>query len=206
MSLSVSNHAGLKLYLRLMQILHALANIHEHTCWSFSSEGESLKSLQGQSAVAGSLFKDRIFVRSKHQRSLLLSFSSRSRGGTDGISAEDYEGLIGELSEMAAASPEATLLPFLSADEVGQRRYATVEHRVMLHILGTSAPACQFMKPVAFDIVQRIINGQMANITLDMLKPLAARCPHLWSFMRPYMGMAELPGHVTALLAALLKV
>lgn len=156
--------------------------------------------------MPGSLFKDRIFLHSKQHRTLLLSFSSRSRGSTDGLSAEEYEGLTGELAEAPADSPEAALLPFLSADELGQRRYATAEHRVLLHILGTSAPACQFLKPVGFDLVQRMIMGDMTAVTLDMLKPLAARCPHLWAFLRPYLGMASLPGHVITLLAALLKV
>lgn len=162
--------------------------------------------LQGHEVVAGSLFKDRIFVRSKRHRDLLLAFSVRARSSAGGISAEDYEELTGDLADLPNDSPESSLLPFLSADEVGLRRYSTEQHRQLLHILGTSAPACQLLKPVAFAIIQRITDGDMAALQLDMIKPLAARCPHLWAFLRPYMGMAEVPCHVTSLLAALLKV
>lgn len=162
--------------------------------------------MQGEGVVAGSLFRDRIFVRSKQHRILLLAFSSRSRGSADGLAADEYDSLTADFAELPADSQEAALLPFLSADEIGQRRYATAQHRVLLHILGTSAPACQLMKPVAFEVIGHIIDGNMTAVSLDMVKPLAARCPQLWSFLRPFMGMTDLPGHVKTLLAAILKV
>lgn len=145
-------------------------------------------------------------MRSKRHRDLLLAFSSPTRGSAGGISADDYEDLTGDFADSPDNSPESTLLPFLSAEEAGQRRYATEQHRQLLHILGTSAPACQLLKPVAFNILQCVIDGDMAGVTLDTLKPLAARCPHLWAFLRQYMGMAALPSHVIALLTAILKV
>ena len=116
-------------------------------------------------------------MRSKRHRDLLLAFSVRARGCTGGISAEDYEELTGGLADLPNDSPESSLLPFLSADEVGLRRYSTEQHQQLLHILGTKAPACQLLKPVAFAIVLRISDGDMAALRLDMIKPFGGQMP-----------------------------
>lgn len=144
-------------------------------------------------------------MRNKKLRDVLHAFSS-SRSGGGGINAEDYDWLTAEVEQMPADAPESALLPFLGAEEMGMRMSAFKAQQPLLHILSTSAPVCQLVKPSVFDVVGLITDGHLEAVSVEMLKPLAARCPHLYAFIKQYMGLAEMPPHATALLAVLLKV
>ena len=155
--------------------------------------------------MAGSTFSSRIFVRSKKLRDVLHAFSS-ARSGSGGISAEDYDWMTTEVEQMPAEAPESALLPFLGAEETCLRMFAFKAQRPLLHILSTSAPVCQLLKPSVFDVVGLITDGHLGAVSVDMLKPLAARCPHLYAFIKQHLGLAEMPQHVTTLLEMLQKV
>ena len=125
--------------------------------------------------------------------------------GEAGLLEADLVTLLRRIDDMAVDRPERTLRPFLLSDEPdsGTLR-ALPATRGFLSSLASGAPACQTLRPTAFEAVQALLSGRRLSL-LD-LDHMQGHCPVLGNFLEPYMKAPQLHADVAALLEALLKV
>ena len=132
--------------------------------------------VSAEQLVRGSLFEDRTFVKKARIRDLLRKFAS------EGLAEEEHAALLDELEYMSQDSLEYSLLPFLQSSDSVDSVKAEPVYADILYILGTSAPACQLLKPCVYLLCQRFADGQRLG-TAEMLQ-LQRHCPHLAAFVK----------------------
>ena len=153
-----------------------------------------------QHLVKGSLFKQRVFIRSLQMRKLLLQFCRQ------GLSELQHEELI---SHIEGDDEEASLLPYLlnpqqsARDETDGVFRPQARYKELLRILGTAAPVCQFLKPSVYDMCEKILDGQ--SLTAAEILSFSEHCPHLCQFLLRELS-TNLRSDCLQLLANLLQV
>ena len=117
--------------------------------------------------VYGSVFRDRVMVRDKQIRQLLLKFAERIKGRqAAGLKEEDYQTLCDKL-QGADADQEQLILPLVQyhpvitqLEEGGQLRRvfsSCKKHQPILFSLGTSAPAVQLLRISSVRVLAPVI-------------------------------------------------
>ena len=132
--------------------------------------------VSAEQLVRGSLFEDRTSVKAAAIRMQLLQFASV------GLAEEEHAALLEELESTSQDSLEYSLLPFLQSSASGKAEPAYAD---IIYILGTTAPACQLLKPCVYPLCVRFVNRQLLG-TADMLE-LQRHCPHLAAFMKLHL-------------------
>ena len=105
------------------------------------------------------------------------------RFADEGLSPEEHAQLLEGLTEM----PEQSLLPFLLPVSLPSGLLkAKPDSAEVVYILGTSAPACQLVKPAIFDACEIISTGRGIGAAGHLV--LAQHAPHLNRFLLSHLA------------------
>ena len=147
----------------------------------------------------GSLFAERTFVKSASMRKDLAAFADQ------GLSDERHTHLLDQIEQLPEDAYERLLLPFLVvADATGGVCKPAARNQQLVCILGTSAPACQLIKPCISLLCQRFIDEQPLSAAQHL--ELERHAPHLQRFLRHHIGATQQADAARALVECLMKV
>ncbi len=178
--------------------------------------------LDAQIPTPGSRHADRVFVRDKSVRELLLLFApppplhavlrgGQHRGGggqQQGLSPVQHTALLEALEALGPDAQEAALVPFVEDAVAGPGGGLLAQpgaERDMLYCLATEAPTCQVMRPQVFPLVQQLMQSPAALLSAGQQRELECLSPILARFLRRHIG-AGLPPQMRVLLDRLLVV
>jgi hypothetical protein len=185
--------------------------------------------------VCGSLFKDRVFIRDKQTRKLLLRFAETKGRQSQGLTGVEWEQLQQRLGA-GAATQERLLLPLVEQADtrpqgaaqqqqqqaaglagVGQDggeagpqpgpvlHTAKLQYRRLLFDLATTAPAVQVMRPSSMAALMPVLNTAEEPLRATVLVQLQRSNPGLHELLAPYLGQ-QVPPEVRSLLVAVARV